>query len=394
MKHPRLILAALLALLMSALAMAAPAGVAPRVSAAPSAAPVPPEIPVALLVDLSSGQVLFAREAGRRFVPASVTKAMSAFTAFELIRAGKLREEARVLITPELQAKWGRQGSTMFLEAGERPTISKLILGATTVSGNDATAALGTAAAGSLENWAALMNAEAAELGMDESHFTSPNGFPDEGRTFTTAHDLALLARALVTRHPQLYRRYFGQRTFRYRGITQENHDPITGRVAGADGIKTGFTNEAGYTFLGSARRGERRLVLVLAGAPSGAVRDKAARDLMEWGFGRFSSKPLFDKGALVGQARVQDGMADTVMLRAPRAIAATVPRARQARPSLAIQYRGPLMAPVEEGETVAQLRVETLGFQPVLIPLEAAEDVGKANAFFRLINGLAGIVR
>lgn len=354
---------------------------------------MPAEIPVALLIDLSSHQILFAREAGRRFMPASVTKVMTAYTAFRLIGEGKLAQATRIPINQRLQEEWSGEGSSMFLQAGERPSVGQLIMGSTTVSGNDATVALAIATTGSVAGWTALMNQNATDLGMRESYFFSPNGFPDEGRTFTTAHDLALLAEATITRYPELYRRYFGQRTLTWRNITQYNHDPISGRVAGADGLKTGFTNEAGYTFLGSAERDGRRLILVLAGAPSGAVRDRAARDLVEWGFARFGSRPLFAAGSLVGQAQVQDGMAANVMLRAPRSgIAAAVPLGRSTRPALSIRYRGPLEAPIDEGETVAHLRVETPGFDPVDIPLQAAEPVARANAWYRLVNGLYGL--
>jgi D-alanyl-D-alanine carboxypeptidase (penicillin-binding protein 5/6) len=163
--------------------------------------------------------------------------------------------------------------------------------------------------------------------------------------------------------------------------------------VEGADGLKTGYTNEAGYTFVGSAQRDGRRLVLVLAGAPGSDIRNKAARDLMEWGFDRFGSRPLFAAGTLVGEARVQDGMAQSVMLRAPASgIAAAFPQGRSARPALSIRYRGPLEAPIEEGEAVAHLRVENAGFEPVDIPLEAAESVERANGWYRLVNGLYGL--
>jgi D-alanyl-D-alanine carboxypeptidase (penicillin-binding protein 5/6) len=367
----------------------------PRRAPLPSAAtaPVSPQIPVALLVDLSSHQILFAREAGRRFMPASVTKVMTAYTAFKLIAEGKLKEAAPVPITQELEEEWSGEGSSMFLKEGQRPTVGQLIMGSTTVSGNDATVALAIAATGSVANWTALMNVNAAELGMRESYFFSPNGYPDEGRTFTTAHDLALLAAATVTRYPALYERYFGNHGLSWSGITQANHDPITGRVEGADGLKTGYTNEAGYTFVGSAERGGRRLIMVLAGAPSGAVRNQAARELIEWGFDRFGSRPLFAAGTLVGEAQVQDGMAATVMLRAPASgIAAAFPQGAPARPALSIRYRGPLEAPIEEGEAVAHLRVENPGFEPVDIPLEAAEPVERANAWYRLVNGLYGL--
>ena len=382
-----------LVLLMAALAVVAPAPIPLAAQERPVPGDiVPDEIPVALLIDLSSGQTLFSRGAGRRFMPASVTKVMTAYTAFKLIGEGKLSPDRRVQITQKLEDEWSGEGSSMFLKAGQQPTVGQLILGSTTVSGNDATVALGEAATGSLANWSRLMNANASELGMTGSYFHSPNGFPDGGRTFTTAHDLALLGEAVTLRYPALYHRYFGHHGMTWGKITQANHDPITGRVEGADGLKTGFTNEAGYTFLGSAERNGRRLILVLAGAPTAGMRNQAARDLMEWGFASFASRPLAPQGLLVGKAMVQDGMSDTVMLRTSRQVAVSFPEGRESEYTLSIRYRGPVEAPVAEGEEIAWLRVNIAGSHPVEFPLEAAEPVPKANVWYRLVNGLYGL--
>ena len=377
-----------LAIFVGCLALLGPAGLA----GAEARDVVPAEIPVALLIDLSSNQTLYSRGAGRRFMPASVTKVMTAYTTFKLIGEGKLSQERVIPISQQLEDEWSGEGSSMFLKAGQRPTISQLLMGTTTVSGNDATVAIARAATGSLANWAALMNANAADLGMTESYFTSPNGYPDGGRTFTTAHDLALLGEAVTTRYPKLYKQYFGHHGMTWSNITQANHDPITGRVEGADGLKTGFTNEAGYTFLGSAEREGRRLIMVLAGAPSSQIRNKAARDLIEWGFSDFSSKSLAPEGILVGKAMVQDGMSDTVMLRTSRRIAVSFPNGRESDYTVSIRYRGPVEAPVAEGEEIARLRIDIEGARPIEFPLEAAEDVEKANVWYRLVNGLYGL--
>jgi D-alanyl-D-alanine carboxypeptidase (penicillin-binding protein 5/6) len=166
-------------------------------------APVSPEIPVVLLVDLSTGQTLFSREPQRRFMPASVTKVMTAYTAFKLIAEGKLSPATPVMVSEQVAEQWSGEGSSLFLKAGDRITIGELLLGVTTVSANDAAVMLSLAATGSEDDWLDLMNANAAELGMRDSHFGSPNGFPDEGRTYTSAHDLAVLAEALTTRYPR-----------------------------------------------------------------------------------------------------------------------------------------------------------------------------------------------
>jgi D-alanyl-D-alanine carboxypeptidase (penicillin-binding protein 5/6) len=359
--------------------------------ASPQYAPVDPGIPVVLLKDISNGQILYAREAERRFMPASVTKTMTAFTAFELIKEGKIRPSANYVITPELQKEWYANGSNMFLRAGDRPTIGELILGATTVSGNDASVALAMASVGSLESWIDLMNANARKLGMRNTHFGSANGLPDEGRTFTSAQDLSLLAEALVMRHPDLYRRYFGHRTFTWNGITQQNHDPVTGRVHGGDGIKTGFTNEAGNTVVGSAERDGRRLIVVLAGAPDARRRDKSARDLLEWGFSEFTMRVLAEQGSAIGEAKVQNGAATKVPLRAGRVIGFALPEGAAGAVSTSIRYHGPVSAPIAEGDHIADLRVEIDGQPPFDIPLVAAENVAEAGFLMRIFNGFLG---
>lgn len=356
----------------------------------PEQAPVSPEIPVALLVDLSTGQTLFEREADRRFMPASVTKVMTAYTAFKLVDEGKLRLDRRFLYTEALEDEWYAEGSNMFLKAGERPTIGQLLLGITTVSGNDASVALAIAATGSLEEWLTLMNANAAELGMADTHFGSPNGYPDGGQTYTSARDLAVLGQAITELYPGLYARYFGHRRLSWRNITQANHDPVTGRVEGADGMKTGYTNEAGFTFLGSAEREGRRLVMVLAGAPTSQMRDKSARDLLEWGFAEFEPRLLMPAGSAIGQAQVQDGAHDAVGLQVSRDVYASVPEGRDEALALQLAYRGPVAAPIAEGQSIATLRILIDGEVVREVPLEATGNVAKANAFQRVANALA----
>ena len=360
----------------------------------PQVAPVPPEIPVALLVDLSSGQTLFAREEHRRFVPASVTKVMTAYSVFRLIGEGKLKEETPVIVTKEVAEIWSGGGSSMFIQAGDRLTVGELLLGVTTVSGNDAAAMLAVTAAGSLDGWLGVMNANAAELGLRDTHFGTPNGWPDEGRTYTSARDLAILAEAMTTRYPDLYHRYFGHAGLRYRNIAQNNHDPVTGQVEGADGIKTGYTRQAGYTFIGSAERDGRRLVVAIGGAPSSGVRNRTARDLLEWGFAAFDSRIVLPAGAEVGHARVQSGASSSVPLHTAGPVRASFPHgSNPADVSLAIRYRGPLEAPIAFGSPSAYLRVSVPGQQPHEVPLVAAESVAEANPLQRLRNGVAGLI-
>lgn len=379
---------AIFAAAVGAAAMAATAAV--RAPVIPE--PPPPEVPIALLVDLSSGQTLYSREPDRRFMPASITKVMTAFTAFEMIDAGRVRPDQLMMVSDQAYEDWHGVGSTMFLLPRQRVTVDSLLLGVTTVSANDGAAVLGEGLAGSLEKWTAAMNAKAREIGMNDSHFGTPNGWMDEGRTFVTARDLATLAEAMITRHPDLYRRYFGHKRLSFNGFQQVNHDPTVGVIEGADGIKTGFTNQAGYGFLGSAMRDGRRLVMIIAGAPTSRIQHSASRSFIEWGFAGFDGTPLFAKGGIVGQAEVQGGAARSVALVAPLAIGYDLPKGQTGTVDLSVHYTGPLRAPIEAGEQVAELEIAVEGMAPARVPLAAAHSVPTANALQRLVNGVASL--
>ncbi len=378
----------------SALALA---GAIPASAAAPvPSVPRPPtvaEAPIALLYDVSSGQVLHQRDPDRRFMPASVTKVMTAFVAFELIDQGRLSPRTVYTVNPRTAREWSGKGSTMFVKANENIVLDDLLRGITTVSANDGCVVLAEGTAGSVAKWVAMMNARARELGMINSHYGTPNGWMDQGNTYVTANDLARLASAIFTRHGQLYHTYFGNKRFEFNGIEQPNHDPLTGVVPGADGIKTGFTNQAGYTFLGSGLRNGRRLVLVLAGSDSANLRNKAARSYLEWGFSHFAGRPLFAKDAIVGSAEVQGGSARHVQLRAQHAIEAALPPGGTGQVTLSLDYHGPLKAPIKQGERVAELVIKVPGMADGRVPLVAAEDVAPANGFQRTINGLFGLL-
>ena len=357
-----------------------------------AAIPAPHEAPVALLVDASSGQVLFSREAERRFMPASITKVMTAYVAFELIREKRLFPSQTFVMDPEAFRVWHRKGSTMFLGLGEPVSVDNLLHGITTVSANDGSIVLAKGAAGSVERWVALMNLKARQLGMRDSHFGLPNGWMDEGRTYVSARDLALLGRTLVTTDRVLYHRYFGHRFFTYNGITQPNHDPITGVVPGADGIKTGFTEQAGFGFLGTAQRGGQRLVMVVAGVDDGKTRARAARSLMEWGFAAFDRHVLLPGKVRLGEAAVQGGAEDSVPLVTRDAVAALLPRGTSAKFSAVLHYDGPIRAPIRRGEQIAQLEVRINGARSHWLPVVASRDVARANIVQRLRNGLFGL--
>lgn len=356
----------------------------------------PPEIagiPVTLLIDLGSGQVLAARQPDLSFVPASLTKVMTAYVAFEEMAAGRLAADRAFTVRAETARLWSGRGTSLNVTAGQRISTDTLLHAIATVSANDASVVLAEGYAGTVPAWARLMNDTARKLGMADSRFGTPSGWPDGGATYVSARDLARLAQAMITRHPGLYRRYFGRKTMAWNGRVLTSHDPTVGVVPGADGIKTGFTREAGFNFLGSAQRDGRRLVMVVAGARSETQRATASRALLEWGFAAWAAKPLFATRATVANARVQGGDAREVALVAASPVYAVVPRDTKEKVSLRIVYRGPIVAPIAKGAAVAQLEVKVGDRAAGRVPLYAGREVGVAGPLHRLLNGLIGMI-
>jgi serine-type D-Ala-D-Ala carboxypeptidase (penicillin-binding protein 5/6) len=386
------------------LLIAAPFLLLAGAGAALAAAP-PFETParVAYLLDLSSGAELLARNADQPMPPASMAKMMTTEVAFELIKAGQLPLNKMCTVRPETWQKWhGPQaGSTMFLSPNEQVSVENLLHGIVTLSGNDASVVLAECIAGTEAAFAQQMNLLARKLGMSRSRFCNSTGWPDNGCTLTTARDLARLARASIENHPKLYKQFYGQPSFTWgrtmgsgQAITQGNRNPILGRIAGADGLKTGHTEEAGYGFTGSAEQNGRRLVMVLAGLDSFNQRIEESVKLMNWGFNAWQSRPLFAANATVGSASVQLGSEEEVPLVAPRPIAVTYPAGLAGgEPKLRISYQGPVKAPIARGQQIAELVVTTPDGTVQRMPLVAGEGVEEAGFFGRLWLGLKQLV-
>ena len=372
-------------------------------SAAPAAAPqFDTPAKVAYLYDVNSGAVLYSKNADAHMPPASLAKMMTTLVAFELIDKGQLSPGKMCTVRPETWQKWhGPQaGSTMFLSPNEQVSVENLLKGIVTLSGNDASVVLAECIAGTEPAFTDQMNALAKRIGVNNSHFGTANGWPDNGVTYVTARDLAKIAQATIERHPTLYKQYYSLPNFTWgktmggNAITQENRDPILGRVAGADGLKTGHTEEAGYGFTGSAIQNGRRLIEVLAGMASWDQRVQESTRLIQWGFNAWTDKPLFKAGAKVGTANVQMGSSSEVPLVAPRDLAVSIPAGLvSGTTSMKIRYDGPLMAPIAKGQEVAQLIVTTGDTPPQIVPLVAGNDVGRAGFFGRIWLGLKQLV-
>ncbi|MEO6433966.1 MAG: D-alanyl-D-alanine carboxypeptidase family protein [Sphingomicrobium sp.] len=358
---------------------------------------------VAFLIDLSSGAVLLDKNADMPMPPASMAKMMTSNVAFELIKTGDLKLDKMCTVRPETWRKWHgpAAGSTMFLSPGEQVSVENLLHGIITLSGNDASVVLAECIAGTEDAFANVMNDNAKRLGMTGSRFGNSNGWPDEGRTIVSARDLAILARAEIESTPELYKKFYGQTSFTWgktlgagKDITQANRNPLLGRVPGADGLKTGHTDEAGYGFTGSADQNGRRLIMVVAGLDSFNSRIEQSVRLMQWGFNAWQAKPLYKAGATVGTARVQMGSSSEVALVTPRDYAITMPAGILSKvASTRIRYNGPLMAPLRKGDHVADLVVTTSDAGEQVMPLVAGEDVGRAGFFGRVWLGFKQLV-
>ena len=369
--------------------------------ALPGEAAAPPfETPatVAFMKDLSSGAILYSKNADQRIPPASLAKMMTVYVAFDMIKKGQLHLNDMATVNPETWKKWHgpAAGSTMFLSPGEQVSVANLLLGIITLSGNDACVVLAEHIAGTEAAFTAIENQKAKEIGITNSHFGTSNGWPDGGVTYVTARDLATLATATIQNFPDLYKQFYSRPNFTWgktmgsgADITQANRDPLLGRVPGADGLKTGHTEESGYSFTGSAEQNGRRLVMVLSGLTSFNQRISESVNFMNWGMHAWQSKPLFQQGAQVATARVQQGDAREVGLVAPRNLAVTQPTGMGGEIKMSVAYDGPLKAPIKKGDHVADLIVRTQDGPPQIMPLVAAGDVGAAGFFGHIKNGL-----
>jgi len=376
--------------------------------AMPASAAAPPfETPasVAYMVDLSSGAVLYAKDPDRRMPPASMAKMMTTHVAFDLIRRGELSPDKICTVRAETWRRWhgDAAGSTMFLRAGEQVSVRDLLRGIVIASGNDAAVTLAECISGTEAAFVALMNRQSRAMGLANSHWGNPVGWPDGGITYTSARDLAALAVSTIRDYPALYREYYPVRALTWgttlgtnQPITQPNRNPLLGRVAGADGLKTGHTAEAGYGFTGSAERGGRRIVMVVAGIadPGGyARRGEESVRFMEWGFSAWQSRPLFRQGQRVGEAEVQLAGVSGVGLLSPRNLAVTYPAGLGRNLRARIVYPGPVRAPIAQGQHIADLVVTTDGMPPQTMPLVAEAAVAQAGFFGRIWFGLKSLL-
>ena len=333
-----------------------------------------------VLADVSSGQILAAERPDERFEPASLTKLMTAYVTFAALKEKKLALGDQVSVS---ERAWRAPGSRMFIEPRRPVTVDELIRGMIVQSANDACIALAERIAGSEEAFTAVMNREAERLGMKNTRFMNVTGLPDP-RHYSSARDLYLLSAALIRDYPEQYAQYYSQREYRYNGITQPNRNRLLWLDRTVDGLKTGFTEAAGYCLIASSKRGPRRLLSVLLGSTSESMRAQESQKLLNWGFQFFDAVRLYAAGAPVKEIEVFKGAKNTLKAGFRGDLVVAVPKGQGERVKAELLSLSPLVAPVAEGSRVGNLRV-TLEGKPVgEYPVVALEAVPEAGFFGR----------
>jgi serine-type D-Ala-D-Ala carboxypeptidase (penicillin-binding protein 5/6) len=339
----------------------------------------------ALIVEVETGTVLLDRLGDERMPPASMSKIMTAYMVFDMLKQGRAKLEDEL---PVSERAWRLQGSKMFVPIGGRIKIEDLLKGMIIQSGNDACLVLAEGLAGSEEAFVELMNQKAKEIGLKDSHFANVDGLPNPDH-WMTARDLVTLSIRTIQDFPEYYH-YYGQVDYEYNNIKQGNRNPLLYKGMGADGLKTGHTDEAGYSLTASVKREDRRIVLVLGGLPTMKARTQESERLIEWAFREFNDYKLFATGDKVEDAEVWLGAEPKVPLTVARDMVVTLPRRARKDMKVTVEYERPIPAPIAKGQIVGKLVVTAPDVPPAELPLVAGADVDRMDAVGRIAT-LAG---
>jgi D-alanyl-D-alanine carboxypeptidase (penicillin-binding protein 5/6) len=347
--------------------------------AAQARADAPPPPPVAarafLLVEFANGQPIAAQNADERVEPASLTKLMTAYLVFDALKKKAIQPEQAA---PVSQKAWKAGGSRMFIEPRKPVTVEELLRGMIVQSGNDATIALAELVAGSEDVFAQMMNREALRLGMKNTSFTNASGWPD-AKHYSTARDLATLAGALIRDFPDYYALY-STKEYRYNNITQPNRNRLLWLDPNVDGVKTGYTEAAGYCLIASAKRGPRRLISVVLGTNSDSLRAQESQKLLNYGFQFYETVRLYEKGQEVSRLRVWKGAQNELKAGVPADLELVLPRGDAQKLKSELVSEQPLLAPVSAGQRVGTIKVSLDGKPVGEYPVVALETVGVAG--------------
>ncbi len=337
----------------------------------------------AFVYDVTTDTVLLEQNADVPIPPASMSKLMTLNMLFEALKDGRVSMDTRFGVSSRAK---NMGGSTMFLNENDRPTVEELIQGIIVLSGNDACVVVAEGLAGSEDAFARLMNDRAATLGMTGSTFANSSGWPNPNHRMSV-RDMGMLAARLITEFPEYYG-YFGQTEYPYDGRAPDNRfnrNPLLNLGIGADGLKTGHTQEAGYGLVGSATQGTRRIVFVVSGLTSEKERAEESERMVSWAFRQFVQKKLIDKGTEVARANVWMGDHQQIGLVAADDISLLLPALERGALSAEVVYRGPIEAPIAAGQAVADLVVTLKDMPPAHVPLVSDRDVARGGFVPRL---------
>jgi D-alanyl-D-alanine carboxypeptidase (penicillin-binding protein 5/6) len=332
------------------------------------------------LIDFTTDKVLSANAADVQLPPASLTKLMTAYVVFRALQSGRIRLDDRAHVSAKA---WRTGGTRMFIEVNSDVGIEDLLRGLLIQSGNDAAVALAEHVAGTVDAFVVEMNAAANELGMRNTMFRNPHGLPTRGH-YTTARDLAVLARAIIAEFPDFYSIY-AEREFSYNGIAQSNRNALLWRDPSVDGMKTGYTDSAGYCLVTSAKRDGMRLIAVVLGAPTPRVRNDGAQKLLEYGFANFETHKLYSAGQELDNARVWGGEVEFVRLGLTEDIYVTIPRGGYSKLAASMDVLAQLAAPLARGTAVGQVNVSFDGAPLLESPLVALSNVMDGGVWARM---------
>ena len=347
----------------------------------------------AFLIDMTTGEVLFEKNADQPMAPASMSKMMTAYMIFERLRDGSLTLEDTFTVSENAWRKGGAKsgGSTMFLEPGKRVKLEDLLRGIIVQSGNDACIVVAEALASSEAAFAEKMTVRAKELGLQNTVFKNATGWPDPEH-LTTAQDLALLAKRTITDFAEYYH-YYAEKEFTYNTIRQINRNPLLYKNINADGLKTGHTVESEYGLTASATNGDRRLILVVNGLATKKDRSREPERLLNWGFRDFNNYRLFSAGEEVTEADVWLGKEDKVPLVIEREMLLTIARNARHKMKVTVTFENPIPAPIAKGDPVAKLVLTVPGRDKLEVPLQAGAAVERLGLFGRLGTALKAIL-
>ena len=349
--------------------------------------------PHAILIDAENGGVLYERDPDKLIFPASLAKLMTAEYVFHEIKEGRIKLTDEYPVSENAWRKGGAPSgtSTMFAALHSRVSVDDLLKGLAIQSANDACIVLAEAIAGSEAEFAAKMTQRARQIGLTQSVFTNSNGLPDPGTKVTT-RELATLARDIILNYPEFYK-YFGEPEFTWNKIRQHNRNPLLPMGIGADGLKTGFTKDAGYGLVGSAVQNDLRLIVVVNGLKTPKERAEEAKKLLEWGFKSFEQRLLFADGQEIGAAKVYGGASGRVPLVATGPVKVMMPKAGGDKLIARIAYTGPVAAPIAAGQPIGNLKVWRNDKLVLTQPLKATESVPKGSLPQRALDAVTELV-